>query len=392
MEYFMKAIGIIAEYNPFHNGHLLHINKTKERLALPTIAVMSGSFVQRGEPAFTNKWLRAQMAVDCGIDLVIELPTCFTLKSAEYFAQGGVKLLNATGLVDYLSCGAENSHIDYASLAKKILSSDIQTKIHESIVSGRPYAKACELALGTSTDLSSKPNNILALEYAKALLTTNIKQLVVERYGSNYNDTKIDELASATAIRTAYYEKQEWEQALPDAALKVMQSNPNLLGCDYHKLWQLLNYKLRLSSCDEILTVTQCSEGLEALLASTVNATNFIEAVSTCTTKRYSSSRIRRLFMQLLLNKPRAYYEQETPAYIRILAFNETGRKLLNEMKKSASLPIITKLGRYPYNGQSEAFCQQLELDITASNITSLLRPQAEKYATDFLTSPYYKK
>lgn len=388
----MKAIGIIAEYNPFHNGHLLHLKETKKRLSLPTIAIMSGSFVQRGEPAFINKWLRAKLAVDCGIDLVIELPTCFTLRSAEYFAQGGVQLLKATGVVEYLSCGAENSQVDYQSLAKQLLASATQEKIRNYIKQGRPYAKACELALENHNVLASKPNNILALEYAKALLGTNIHQVVVERLGNNYNDTSLSNLASATAIRKAYYEKTSWQQATTEEATKLIQENTGSCGCDYQKLWQALNYKLRISTLEEIEAITQCTEGLEALLAATVNAPSFTEAVNSCTTKRYSSSRIRRLYMQLLLNKPKDYYLQEAPAYLRVLAFNETGRNLLNEMKKKATLPIITKLGRNPFKDQNNAFCQQLELDIAAANVTALFRPIPEIYASDFLTSPYYKK
>ncbi|MCQ2372496.1 MAG: nucleotidyltransferase family protein [Phascolarctobacterium sp.] len=388
----MKAIGIIAEYNPFHNGHLLHLTKTKKRLSLPTIAIMSGSFMQRGEPAFANKWLRAKMAIACGIDLVIELPTCFTLRSAEFFAQGGVQLLNATGIVEYLSCGVENSQVDYHSLAKLLLTTEMQEKIRNNIKLGRPYAKACELALGNSSVLASNPNNILALEYAKALLSTDIQQLLVERQGNNYNDTSLSNLASATAIRKAYYENKPWQQATTEEVTKIIQENALSCSCDYQKLWQILNYKLRISTLEEIEATTQCTEGLESLLAATVNATSFTEAVELCTTKRYSSSRIRRLLMQLLLNKPKHYYSQEAPAYLRVLAFNETGRNLLNEMKKKATLPIITKLGRNPYQGQSDVFCQQLELDIAATNISALFRPTPERFANDFLTSPFYKK
>lgn len=394
----MEAIGIVAEYNPFHKGHLWHIQETKKIKDLPIIVVMSGSLMQRGEPAFADKWLRARMAVEGGVDLVLELPTAFSLRSAEFFAQGGVKLLEATGVVSHLSCGAEDANIDYAQLARTILSPAVQEKIHQQLQQGHPYAKACELALAStanSTQLASiatKPNNILTLEYAKALLNTKIEQIIIARNGSNYNDTELTSLASASAIRQAYFNNANWQQAMPEAVAELIEANKNTVDYDEAKLWTLLNYKLRTSTPEDIRKVTECNEGLENLLLDAVNANSFAEAVAQCTNKRYPASRIRRLFMQLLMDKPRTYLEQANPAYLRVLAFNSTGRELLSAMKHAATLPIITKLGRNPYQNQSEGFKQQLELDITAANIVALLRPEQQNNASDFLTSPYYKK
>lgn len=394
----MEAIGIVAEYNPFHKGHLWHIQETKKIKDLPIIVVISGSLMQRGEPAFADKWLRARMAVEGGVDLVLELPTAFSLRSAEFFAQGGVKLLEATGLVSHLSCGAEDANIDYAQLARTILSPAVQEKIHQQLQQGHPYAKACELALAStagSTQLASiatKPNNILALEYAKALLNTKIEQIIIARNGSNYNDTELSSLASASAIRQAYFNNANWQQAMPEAVAELIEANKTTVGYGEAKLWTLLNYKLRTSTPEDIRKVTECNEGLENLLLDAVNANSFAEAVAQCTNKRYPASRIRRLFMQLLMDKPRTYLEQANPAYLRVLAFNSTGRELLSAMKHAATLPIITKLGRNPYQNQSTSFKQQLELDITAANIVALLRPEQQNNASDFLTSPYYKK
>lgn len=394
----MEAIGIVAEYNPFHKGHLWHIQETKKIKDLPIIAVMSGSLMQRGEPAFADKWLRARMAVEGGVDLVLELPTAFSLRSAEFFAQGGVKLLEATGLVSHLSCGAEDANIDYAQLARTILSPAVQEAIHQQLQQGHPYAKACELALASTTgstqlaSIATKPNNILALEYAKALLNTNIEQIVISRSCSNYNDTKLTRLSSASAIRKAYGQGTAWQATVSDPVVALINANKSAIGYDEEKLWSLLNYKLRTCTAEEIAKTTECNEGLENLLLSTVNTASFQEAIAHCTNKRYPASRIRRLFMQLLMDKPRTYLEQANPAYLRVLAFNSTGRELLSAMKHTATLPIITKLGRNPYQSQSESFKQQLELDITAANIIALLRPEQQNNASDFLTSPYYKK
>lgn len=388
----MNATGIVAEYNPFHKGHLFHLMETKKAINQPIITVMSGSFMQRGEPAFADKWLRARTAVDCGIDLVLELPTVFSLKSAEHFAKGSIALLQATGVVDYLSCGAENAEINYLDMARFALSDKVQNKIHAFIKQGRPYAKACELALGEEAALASKPNNILALEYAKALLTTNIHQLVIARNGAGYNDTALTEFASATAVRKAYYSELDWKSLLPLQVVKAFEQNTTAIGCNYNKLWQLLNYQLRISTPNDVLSVTECKEGMEKLLLDTVKAESFEAAVSMCTTKRYSASRIRRLFMQLLLNTSNLTYKQQKPAYIRVLAFNDTGRCLLSKMKKTSTLPIITKLGRNPIGSKDDSFSKQLSLDIRASNIVALLRPCPQNYNSDYLTSPYYKR
>ena len=388
----MQALGIIAEYNPFHSGHLLQLNETKKMVDLPVIAVMSGSFVQRGEPAFADKWLRARMAIDAGVDLVFELPTAFTLRSAEHFAHGGVKLLEATGVTTHLSCGAENAELDYTSLAKKMLEPKTQLALHSYIKKGLSYAQACELALENNSALANKPNNILALEYAKALLSTNIKQLVIPRQGNNYNELTLSQFASATAIRKAYFAGDNWQQAVPASTEELLNAHKNALGYDEAKLWLLLKYKLALSTPETILATTECTEGLENLLASAVNCSSFAEAIAACTNKRYPASRIHRLFMQLLLGMPRSYYANNEPAYIRILAFNDRGRALLSTMKETASLPIITKLGKNPCQNQSQAFKEQLELDIAASNIVALLRPSTQSFGSDYLTSPYYKK
>lgn len=386
----MQAIGIIAEYNPFHNGHQLHIKNTKEKYELPIIAVMSGSFMQRGEPAFIDKWLRARMAILGGVDLVLELPTAFSLRSAQYFAQGGVKLLQATGLTDYLSCGAEKADLDYKELAKQKQHPATQAKIHDFIKQGMTYAKACSLALGSEAISAMTPNNILALEYAKALLNTPIKQIIIPRTGGNYNESTLSLLASATAIRKAYQNNDAWQTALPPIIQQLLKDCKSPIGYSAEALWLLLSYRLRNSAPQEIASTTLCKEGLENLLKQAAYAKNFDDAVSLCLSKRYPASHIKRLFMQLLLNKPNDYWNQNSPAYIRVLAFNNTGRQLLSEMKRVAHLPIITKLGKNSFRNQSRDFCQQLELDIMASDIVALLRNDIAAPASDFLTTPYY--
>ena len=413
------ATGIIAEYNPFHNGHLYQLREAQRLTGQPIVVVMSASFMQRGEPACLSKWLRARLAVENGAALVLELPTAFSLRSAQFFASGGVQLLAATGSVNTLSCGVESPELDFGALAQRITSDAAQGRIRSLLSQGKSYAAACAAVLSeaqqeagvTAMQASSnegkafagltKPNDILALEYAKALQATDIKPLFIERRGDGYNDREISgTMSSATAIRQALNNSDDgWQQAVPASVRQALLDNAP--GYDAALLWQLLRYKLRLMSVDAIADTCQCSEGLENLLKDAAACPSFAEALQLCTSKRYTTSRIRRLFMQLLLDVPRWRWEDNAPAYLRVLAFNDTGRQLLKQMKATASLPIITGLYRnWPQRlqhlqlRQQQIYSQQLLLELRATELWSLLQlnPSLNRSGNDFLTSPAYVK
>ena len=415
----ITATGIIAEYNPFHNGHLYQLREAQRLTEQPIVVVMSASFMQRGEPACLSKWLRARLAVENGAALVLELPTAFSLRSAQFFASGGVQLLAATGSVTTLSCGVESPELDFGALAQMISSDAAQGRIRSLLSQGKSYAAACAAVLSeaqqeagvTAMQASSnegkafagltKPNDILALEYAKALQATDIKPLFIERRGDGYNDREISgTMSSATAIRQALNNSNDgWQQAVPASVRQALLDNAP--GYDAALLWQLLRYKLRLMSVDAIADACQCSEGLENLLKDAAACPSFAEALQLCTSKRYTTSRIRRLFMQLLLDVPRWRWEDNTPAYLRVLAFNDTGRQLLKQMKATASLPIITGLYRnWPQRlqhlqlRQQQIYSQQLLLELRATELWSLLQlnPSLNRSGNDFLTSPAYVK
>ena len=415
----ITATGIIAEYNPFHNGHLYQLREAQRLTGQPVVVAMSASFMQRGEPACLSKWLRARLAVENGAALVLELPTAFSLRSAQFFASGGVQLLAATGSVNTLSCGVESPELDFGALAQRITSDAAQGRIRSLLSQGKSYAAACAAVLGeaqqedgvTAMQASSnegkafagltKPNDILALEYAKALQATDIKPLFIERRGDGYNDREISgTMSSATAIRQALNNSNDgWQQAVPASVRQALLDNAP--GYDAALLWQLLRYKLRLMSVDAIADACQCSEGLENLLKDAAACPSFAEALQLCTSKRYTTSRIRRLFMQLLLDVPRWRWEDNTPAYLRVLAFNDTGRQLLKQMKSTASLPIITGLYRnWPQRlqhlsmRQQQIYTQQLELELKATELWSLLQlnPDLNRYGNDYLISPSYVK
>ena len=415
----ITATGIIAEYNPFHNGHLYQLREATRLTGQPVVVSMSASFMQRGEPACLSKWLRARLAVENGAALVLELPTAFSLRSAQFFASGGVQLLAATGSVTTLSCGVESPELDFGALAQRITSDAAQGRIRSLLSQGKSYAAACAAVLGeaqqeaglTAMQASSnegkafagltKPNDILALEYAKALQATDIKPLFIERRGDGYNDREISgTMSSATAIRQALNNSNDgWQQAVPASVRQALLDNAP--GYDAALLWQLLRYKLRLMSVDAIADACQCSEGLENLLKDAAACPSFAEALQLCTSKRYTTSRIRRLFMQLLLDVPRWRWEDNAPAYLRVLAFNDTGRQLLKQMKATASLPIITGLYRnWPQRlqhlqlRQQQIYSQQLQLELRATELWSLLQlnPSLNRSGNDFLTSPAYVK
>ena len=421
------ATGIIAEYNPFHNGHLYQLRQATHLTGQPVVVAMSASFMQRGEPACLSKWLRARLAVENGAALVLELPTAFSLRSAQFFASGGVQLLAATGSVNTLSCGVESPELDFWALAQKITSNAAQGRIRALLSQGKSYAAACAAVLSeaqqeASAQGLSKPNDILALEYAKALQSTDIKPLFIERRGNGYNDREISgTMASATAIRQALAAERSthhangttaannattpnnsssqgsWQHAVPPSVCQALLASAP--GYNAALLWQLVRYRLRLLSPDAIAEACQCSEGLENLLKQAAQASTFAEALQLCTSKRYTTSRIRRLLMQLLLDVPRWQWEDNSPAYLRVLAFNDTGRQLLKQMKSTASLPILTGLYRnWPQRlqhlgmRQQQIYTQQLELELKATELWSLLQldPALNRSGNDYLISPAY--
>ncbi|WP_293695681.1 nucleotidyltransferase family protein [uncultured Phascolarctobacterium sp.] len=387
----MQATGIIAEYNPFHNGHLYHIQETKRLTQQPVIVVMSGSFMQRGEPAVLSKWQRAYFAVRGGVDLVLELPCVFTLRSAEFFAKGAAALLAATGCVNALACGTENPQSDFEASARLACSAEAQAKLRELLQSGLSYAQAWEKILGEHTAFRS-PNDILALEYTKALLQTaaDIQPFYLQRTDKGYNSTAIgSSIASASAIRQALAAGDDsWRQAVPEYTHAALATG----GYKAQLLWQLLKYRLRLLTPQHLAERCEASEGIENLLSRAADCNCLQTALAACSSKRYTASRIRRLLLQILLDQSKAVWQQQAPAYLRVLAFNDTGRQLLHRMKASAQLPIINKLGRNAlYNGNA-SYRLQLSAEVTATDLWSMLQSDTafDRSGNDFYQSPLY--
>ena len=364
----MNCTGIIVEYNPLHNGHLFHINETKKILKSSNIiAVMSGSFVQRGEPAVLNKWARTSMALQSGVDLVIELPVIYSLSSAEGFAQGAVSILNSLGIVDNICFGSEEGSIDQIKLAAQILACEplyYKKQLKENLKSGISYPKAVELSLTNYIidknyknvncniigNIFSNSNNILSVEYMKAIirLSSKIEPFTIKRKDSNYNDTKIHgEISSATAIRNNMDNIELIKQSIPEYSYKIILDEMHHGKCPVNisNFSDMILYKLRCLKLSDIEGIADVSEGLEyKIKRASEDARSVIEMINIIKSKRYPVSRIKRILMNCLLDFDKNVQEQskEPAGYIRILGFNENGRKMLKEIKEKCSLPVIT--------------------------------------------------
>lgn len=392
----IQATGIIAEYNPFHNGHLYQLEQAK-KLGLPIVVAMSGHTMQRGELACLDKWTRAQIAVDHGVSLVVELPDAFTLRSAQYFAEGGVQLLRALGCVHNLCCGTEHPELPYRQMAELLVSQKAQRKIHDLVVTGVSYAQAVESSLEAYLGVEQLrgANDILALEYTKAVLKycPDMSIHYLQRQGSVYNDNKLTStLASATAIRVALAKGENISPYVP-AKTAVALLERYVRDVD-RRLWLLLKYLLTVAPVKDIYVGLR-DEELANLFLKHRRAETWEGFIQSCMTKRYPASRIRRSILRLLLPEVR---DIEAIAAVRVLAFDDVGRAILRRSKKSCPVPIITKLGRdisgtageqgaEPCNSQIAA---QLQASIAATNLYALVHELPDNL--DYTISPYYKK
>lgn len=408
----MHVTGIIAEYNPFHNGHAYQLRRIREMHPDTIIAVaMSGSIVQRGTPAVLDKWRRAELAIAGGCDLVCELPFLFACRSAQDFARGGVRLLAALG-IDTLAFGAESDDLAALSrIAAAIDAPETQERTGYFLRAGKSYAQALTAALQAAglakRNELHEANNILAVEYLRALRSTRIEPLLILRRGAGYHATKLQAMASATAIRQAMQEASpDWEalaSALPQATYQALRSafpqeipSPDAL---------LRALRLRLLTMDEAAQSRQyglsAGEGLENRLqkaaAHAATTEDFLQGV---VTSRYPRSRIRRLIPQLLLQTPRdlvAAADSQGPLYLRVLACSERGRLLLRRTRRTGTLPLITKLSAVLHSGDRLHFRkltplqQQLAFDTWATELRTLSLPSLTG-ADDFTRSPSFWK
>ena len=333
----MKVCGIIAEYNPFHNGHRYQIEQARKLSGCDmVIAIMSGNFVQRGEPAIIDKWKRAKAAIENGVDLVIELPYFYATQSASKFAYGAVELLKIAK-VDYISFGSECANLEnLQEIADTSLNPD---NLRESMQTGMSFPRAYSLLTG-----SMEPNDILAVSYLKHLKGSNIQPVIVQRT-SGYLSPEISENASALAIRKALKNNDSLASSTP---MEETLKESTLVYPD--QFYPYLRTYLLTSSRKQLEDLFLFNEGIENHLRKCAADNDTYEGfLRDATTYRYTSNRIRRSILQAMVQLTK-YEAQRLPAldHLRILAFNDTGKKWLHDMRKE-DMRICSKFADVPF-------------------------------------------
>lgn len=387
----MKVLGIVAEYNPFHNGHLYHINISREQSgAEAVVAVMSGDFVQRGSAAVYDKFARAEAAVRCGVSLVLELPLPWCVSSAEGFARGAVGILEACGLVDIISFGSECGDMaELTALAAALNELEGSTALKTALESGAPFAAARQQALATLVGeeraaLLKDPNNILALEYLRTLRAP-LECMTVRRQGSRH-----DGVGSASELRAMLEQGSDIFSRLPEgaAAVFVRETEQGRGPVLSSAMERAMMARLRMLPPEAFARLPDAGEGLENLLYRAVREEPTLErAALRCKSRRYALARIRRMLLGAALGLEKGM-NSGVPPYLRVLAADSTGCKVLAAMKKTAALPVIGRAGAA--RELDEAAFAVFELGSRAHDLWVLGRGVADFRAgdEDFRKSP----
>ena len=345
----MKTIGIIAEYNPFHNGHIYHLKKIKElfpdsRLVL----VLSGNFTQRGLPSIINKWDKTKIALEYGIDLVIELPYPFATQSADIFAKGAIEILNEVNC-DYLVFGSESDNVEQLKqLANiQINNPNFNNLTKKYLDKGVNYPTAMNLSLKEITGNEVMlPNDLLGLSYIKEIIKQNSKIIPMTIKRTNdYHDTLIENnIASATSIREAIKNNKDIKDAVPEESLNIIKENSIFLD-NYFTY-----FKYQIYTNKDLSKILDVDEGIENKILKVIDeVNNFEEFIEKIKTKRYTYNKIVRMINHILCEFTKEENENyKDVKYLRILGFSKNGKKILNEIKKTTKLPIITKFSNIP--------------------------------------------
>ena len=392
----MRIVGLIAEYNPFHNGHQYHIEKAKELAkADAAIVVMSGNFVQRGAPAIMPKHLRAEAALKCGADLVIELPVCYATGTAEQFAYGAVSLLDKLGCVDAICFGSECGDIKALSNLARLLCNEpeeYKNALQECLRSGMSFPLARQKAIQAlcdSSDLAElleQPNNILGIEYLKALyrLDSNIEPMTIQREVSHYHDTELQEqFSSASALRSTIADGDfaELYGQIPSACMTSLEDGYEVRYPVYANDFSLLlKYKLLNETSTSLVEYADVSEELANRICNRLNDyVYFDQFCELLKTKEITYTRISRALIHILLGVKKS--DCDEIEYARVLGFRSSSSVLLSKLKNSSLIPLITKLSIN--NMLSCSAIKMLDIDVYTSNLYESV--VTEKFKTPFI-------
>lgn len=373
----MKNIGVICEYNPFHNGHAKQLTMMKEQGN--TVCLMSGSYVQRGEPALLDKYVRARAAVLCGADLVLELPLTYALRSAEGFAAGGVEILSALGCVNALCFGSETGDAEAVwSTAETLLTEEFSVKLRSALASGVSFPAARQNALeqlGGDGCLLEQPNDILAVEYCKAIMQQKspLRPMVLHRDGS-YHESADRENPSATVLR----ERENWEGFLPPAALELFSASVKYRISAGERAYLAILRALPERAFEALPFGT---EGLWRKVMNACRTEATLEGIlAAAKSKRYTRTRLTRMLLCAFLGISEDAMKSKAP-YVRVLALNETGQRILHTARRTSSIPIINAGETPPDSAYAELERRAADLYGLFADREAPMPPNSEAHA-----------
>lgn len=392
----MGIVGLITEYNPFHNGHLYHIEQAKRLTGCEhVIVIMSGNFVQRGTPAIIPKHMRVKMALEHGASLVIELPVCYATGSAEYFAFGAVSILEKLGCIDAICFGSECGNLTMLEKTAAVLCEEptafteilnIHLRLGESFPSARQKALSAYFASEEYNEVLSEPNNILGIEYLKALyrLKSNIKPYTLKRKVSHYHDTQLQEnYSSASAIRTQFYSGNlhTLKNQMPENCISLLEQQYQkrfpVFADDFSLI---LKYRLLQESKDSLTTYADVSKDLANRIDNCKNQyKTFSQFCELLKTKEVTYSRISRALTHILLEITKDDYQEI--GYARMLGFKKSDVAVLTSIKEHSSIPLISKLANT--DSLSPLAKQMLKKDLRAADLYESVI--TDKFQTDFI-------
>lgn len=421
----MKILGLIVEYNPFHNGHLYHLKKSLDITnSTHSIAVMSGNFLQRGEPALFDKYKRAEMAVSNGVDLVIELPTLYACQSAEIFAHGAITLLNSLNCIDSLCFGSEHGDIDLLVEISKILINEpdkFKVLLKRNLDEGLLFALARSKALSEYmlnytnlnvdenklNDILSTPNNILGIEYIKSLLKhkSTIKPYSITRIQADYNSETIESnICSATAIRKTLREYNNLDNISDVVPIKTFELISKCIDNNFNPMFDEYYFdtirELVIRDLSILDSYFDINEGIEnKIYKSVFSCNNIYELQQSIKSKRYTLTKVKRILNNILLGITKDDMNKVKNVmhlpYIRILAFNDKGREIIKQIKLSSEIKIINKFSNVNFE-DDKVFETLIKYDIKATNMYNIPYYKNNmnllKGPMDYYLSPVYIK
>lgn len=391
----MKITGIICEYNPFHNGHLYHMNQTRKNGATHIVAVMSGNYVQRGDIAVLDKFTRAKLAVRGGADLVIEIPSVYALSSAEFYARGAVSILDSLGCVDEISFGSEAGSVEDLKKASEIAEEcSSLPELEEYLRNGMSYPNAINTMVyekygkkagNRIGEILASPNNVLAVEYLKALrrFGSGIQPVTVQRKSVAHDSmVALNGIASASFIRKCIQEKIDFSDFVPDYVYSAyVRAVSEKRRADIKNLERIILYKLRTITPEQLRSVPDVGQGLEYRIIENAVLTNLDEIFMNIKTRRYTMARIKRIFLNMLIGIEKSDLDI-LPPYGRILAVTERGRDILSKAKETGKIPFGTSLAKL---GKSSEDAQRFsQIEVRASDIYALAQDKTGRGQSDF--------